>query len=192
MSDKKSELFHYLVNNSDGVPSVRELCAALSIKSTSSVHRMLHELEDDGLITIAEGKRRNISIVKERQPILVPLLGTVAAGVPILAQEYIEDYISFDSPRSISGELFALHVKGDSMINAGILDGDIIIARRVATAEDGEIVVALIEDEATVKKIYRHKNHIELRAENPAFSPIIAKEVSVLGTVVACVRYYDQ
>jgi repressor LexA len=192
MSEKKNELFQYLVESSfDAPPSVRELCDALGVKSTSSMHRMLHELERDGLITIASGKRRNISLAKQGNAVTVPLLGTVAAGLPILAQETIEEFITFDSPRQDNRNLFALRVQGDSMINAGILDGDIIVARQTPVADDGEIVVALISDEATVKRIYRNGHTIELRAENPAYAPIIEDQVTVLGKVVACLRYYE-
>ena len=192
MSEKKDELFRYLVENSfDTPPTVRELCDALDIRSTSSIHRMLHELEDEGLITLAKGKRRNISIAKGGSAVKVPLLGTVAAGVPIIAQENIETYISFDTSRADAGELFALRVKGESMIGAGILNGDVLVVRRTPVAENGEIVVALVGDEATVKRIYKLNGHIELRAENPAFDPIVLTEVTVLGKVVACMRYYN-
>ncbi len=189
--DKKQLLFQYLVENSfDSPPTVRELCEALGIKSTSQVHKLLHELQDEGLINIVKGKRRNISIQKSGNSVQVPLLGTVAAGVPILAQESIEDYVSFDSPHEDNTGLFALRVKGESMINAGILDGDIIIVRQTPVAQDGEIIVALLEDEATVKRIFHVEDHIELRAENPLFSPIIAESVTVLGKVIANIRYY--
>lgn len=192
MSDKKRELFQYLVENSfDTPPSVRELCEALDVKSTSSMHRMLHELESEGLVTIARGKRRNISIAKEGNAVTVPLLGTVAAGLPILAHESIEGYVTFDSPHHDNSNLFALRVKGDSMINAGILEGDIIVARQTPVAENGEIVVALIGDEATVKRLYRNGNSVELHAENPDYAPIIEQEVSLLGKVIACLRYYE-
>ncbi len=192
MSEKKELLFRYLVENSfDSPPSVRELCEALSIKSTSQVHKLLHELEEEGLITIAKGKRRNISLANKGNGVSVPLLGSVAAGIPILAQQSIEDYITFDSPYRDNADLFALRVKGESMINAGILDGDIVVVRRTPTARDGEIVVALVEDEATVKRIYRHKDGIELRAENPDFAPMFFPNVSVLGKVVATLRYYE-
>ena len=192
MSEKKELLFRYLVENSfDSPPSVRELCEALSIKSTSQVHKLLHELEEEGLITIAKGKRRNISLANKGNGVSVPLLGSVAAGIPILAQQSIEDYITFDSPYRDNADLFARHVKGESMINAGILDGDIVVVRRTPTARDGEIVVALVEDEATVKRIYRHKDGIELRAENPDFAPMFFPNVSVLGKVVATLRYYE-
>ncbi len=192
MSDKKQKLFEYLVQNSgESTPSVRELCEALSIKSTSQVHKLLHELENEGRLTIARGKRRNISIPKQGTAVQVPLLGTVAAGIPILAQQYIEDYVTFDSPRRDNSELFALRVQGDSMINAGIFDGDIIVAKQTPTVEDGEIAVALIGDEATVKRLYRGDGVVELHAENPAYAPIISDEVVVLGRVVACLRYYE-
>lgn len=191
MSGKKEKLFRYLVENSfESPPSVRELCDALAIKSTSQVHKLLHELEDEGRISIASGKRRNISLTKSGSAVSVPLLGTVAAGVPILAQQYIEDYIMFDSPRRDNSDLFALHVRGESMINAGILDGDIIVAKQTPTVEDGEIAVALIGDEATVKRLYRKNGRVELHAENPSFEPIIADDVQVLGRVVGCLRYY--
>ncbi len=193
MGENKQRLYRYLMENSfDTPPTVRELCEALDIKSTSSVHRMLHQLEDEGLITIAKGKRRNISIAGRENAVTVPVLGAVAAGLPILAQQNIEDYVTFDSPLRDNSGLFALRVKGESMINAGILDGDTIIVKQTPTASDGEIVVALIGDEATVKRIYRRSDHIELRAENPAFAPIIADEVSVLGRVVACMRFYQE
>ena len=152
---------------------------------------MLHELEEEGLVTIAEGKRRNISLSNQGNTIKVPLVGTVAAGIPILAEENIEEYVSFCTTRKDTKDLFALKVRGESMINAGIFNGDIIIAKRAQVADNGEIVVALLGDEATVKRIYRVNGHIELRAENPAFQPIIADEVTVLGKVIASMRYYD-
>ncbi|MEA5051674.1 MAG: transcriptional repressor LexA [Oscillospiraceae bacterium] len=192
MSDKKNELYKYLVENSfDAPPTVRELCEALDIKSTSSIHRMLHELEDEGRITIAKGKRRNIALSGAASTVKVPLVGTVAAGLPILAEENIEDYVSFTTSRTDTRELFALRVKGESMIGAGIFDGDIIIAKRAQTADEGEIVVALLGDEATVKRLYHRNGRVELHAENPAFAPIVADEILVLGKVIASMRYYD-
>ncbi len=192
MSDKKNELYKYLIeNNFDAPPTVRELCEALGIRSTSSIHRMLHELEDEGRITIAKGKRRNIALNNVSSTVKVPLVGSVAAGVPILAEENIEEFVSFTTSRADTRELFALRVRGDSMIGAGIFNGDIIVAKRAQAAENGEIVVALIGDEATVKRIYRANGRIELRAENPAYAPIVADEVTVLGKVIASMRYYD-
>jgi SOS regulatory protein LexA len=192
MSEKKQQLFKYLVENSfESPPSVRELCEALDVKSTSSMHRMLHELEQEGVITIARGKRRNISLAKDSNAVSVPLLGTVAAGLPILAHESIEGYVSFDSPHKDNSNLFALRVRGDSMINAGILDGDIIIARQTQTARNGEIIVALLGDEATCKRFYLTPDGVELRAENPDYAPIVSTEVAVLGKVIANFRYYE-
>lgn len=188
---KKEQLFQYLVENSfEAPPTVRELCEALSIKSTSTVYNLLHSLEEDGLITIAKGKRRNIALVGRGTTVKIPLVGTVAAGTPILAQQNVETYITCEMENT-SGELFALRVKGDSMIDAGILDGDIIVARRAQTAENGEIVVALVEDEATVKRLYRNGKQVELRAENKNYAPIIVDEVSILGKVVSVMRYYE-
>jgi len=188
---KKEQLFQYLVENSfDAPPTVRELCEALSIKSTSTVYSILHSLEEDGLISIAKGKRRNIALIGRRGVAKIPLVGTVAAGTPILAQQNIEEYITCEIDGPI-GELFALRVKGDSMEGAGIFDGDVIVAKRASTADDGEIVVALLEDEATVKRLYRSGKNIELRAENDNYPPIIAGEVSLLGKVVSLVRYYE-
>ena len=121
----------------------------------------------------------------------MPVLGTVAAGIPILAQQSIESFITFNSHRPYHGELFALHVKGDSMINAGILDGDMIVAKKTEVAEEGQIVVALIGDEATVKRFHRDGTRVVLKAENPDFEPIVADEVMILGKVIANFRYYE-
>ena len=191
MSSKKQAVYKYLLEHASDSPSVREICAALDIKSTSTVFRILHQLEDEGLIDMAQGKRRNVSVARDSSSVMVPLLGTVAAGVPILAQESIESFITYDSSRENPGELFALRVKGDSMINAGILNGDIIISRRVQVAEEGEIVVALIGDEATVKRFYRGDGCIELHAENPNYAPIKTTEAIILGKVIANFRYYE-
>ena len=188
---KKEQLYQYLVGNSFAAPpTVRELCEALSIKSTSTVHNLLHSLEEDGLIAIEKGKRRNIVLAGRRSMAKIPLVGTVAAGLPILAQQNIEEYIACEIDDS-DGELFALRVKGDSMTGAGIFSGDIIVARRASDANDGEIVVALLDDEATVKRLYRNGKTIELRAENEDYPTIVAEEVSLLGKVVSLMRYYE-
>jgi repressor LexA len=189
--DKKQQVFRFLVENSGGVPpSVREICKALSIKSTSTVHGILHSLEEDGLIRIEKGTRRNISIVNSLETTKVPLLGTVAAGVPILAQENIEAYVSCDVKGDKDG-LFALRVKGDSMKDAGIIDGDIIVARSARTSDNGDIVVVLLGEEATVKRLFRENGKIVLKAENRDFPAIYSDEVMVLGKVIACMRNYD-
>ncbi len=176
---------------SGGVPpSVREICAALNIKSTSTVHRYLRILEDEGYIVRDGNLNRAIRLPGENT-VKVPLLGTVAAGTPILAVENIEDYIPYRTRYSGANDLFALRVKGESMINAGIFDGDVIIARRVSTADDGEIVVALVNDEATVKRFYRENDHYRLQPENDRMEPIIVDSCSILGKVVACLRFYE-
>ena len=192
ITERKQDVYRYLVEHASEVPSVREICKALNIKSTSTVFHILHQLEDDGLIDIAEGKRRNISLARNSSSVMVPILGTVAAGVPILAQQSIESFITYDSSRNDAGNLFALKVKGDSMIGIGILDGDIIIARQCETAQNGEVIVALVDDEATVKRFFNWGDHIELRAENPDFPPLPEyRDVTVLGKVVANFRYYE-
>ena len=188
---KKELLLQYLSENSfDSPPSVRELCEALSIKSTSTIFHLLHSLEEEGHILIAKGKRRNIVLINRRSAVKIPLVGTVAAGIPILAQQNIEEYITCEV-QGEKGELFALRVKGDSMKNAGILDEDIVISRRVPTAEDGEIVVALVEDEATVKRIFRREGYIELHPDNDNYMPIKTREASILGKVISVLRYYE-
>lgn len=177
-------------------PSVREIGAAVGLKSPSTVHFHMKGLEEAGVIVKAEGKTRAISlphaalnIEEEQQPNQVPIVGSVAAGAPILAQECIEDYLTFDT-QGLSGEHFALKVRGESMLNAGILPGDLVVVHRQQEARNGEIVVALFEDEATVKT-YRHKDgHIWLMPENPEYEPIDGDGCQILGRVVAVVRRY--
>ena len=181
---------------SEGVPpSIREICAALSIKSTSTVHRYLKSLEDKGLLMRGQNLNRSIRLASsgsERDRTLnVPLIGTVTAGQPILAVEEIEGYVPFRTDRYRSDELFALHVRGESMINAGILDDDIVIARKTPVARNGEIVVALIEDEATVKTFYKEKGHYRLQPENDTMDPIIVDSVAILGKVVSLLRFFE-
>lgn len=176
----------------EGVPpSVREICAATGIKSTSSVHTHLCALEEGGYITRASGLNRHIRLADETPVVQVPLIGRVAAGTPLYAFEDIVAHIPFPADKYDASQLFALRVSGESMINAGIMDGDIIIAEKTpATAFDGEIVIAMLEDEATVKRIYKEGDHIRLQPENDLYDPIIAKDVTVLGRVVSCIRYY--
>ncbi len=171
-------------------PSVREICEATGIKSTSTVHAYLKRLEDDGYISRRSGLNRAIRLPGESVT-RVPLLGKVTAGQPILAIEEVEDYVPFSGGSQYpAGELFALRVSGTSMINAGILDHDVVIVRRCNAAQNGDIVVALVGDEATVKRIYVEKDYIRLQPENDAYEPIIVKEVTVLGKVISLVRYF--
>ncbi len=193
VSEAALRVYQYLVDRmaAGSSPSVREIGAALGIKSTSTVHRHLGELEDAGYLTREHGKMRNI-VLHERGGVRVPLVGTVTAGQPILAVEQIEDFLTVpDLHRGAAGEeLFALHVRGDSMIQAGILDGDIIVVRKTPTARNGEIVVALVEDEATVKRFYKENGHYRLQPENDAYEPIILDSVIILGRVIQLIRNY--
>ena len=174
---------------SKGVPpTVREICNATGLRSTSTVHAHLKTLERLGYITREAGLNRSIRLEGREPAAQVPILGKVTAGMPILAVEDIEGYSPF--PLKEGKELFALHVSGLSMRDAGILDGDYVVAERTSTADDGEIVVAMIDDEATVKRLYREKDGVRLQPENPDFSPIYSDHASVLGKVIAVVRYY--
>lgn len=169
-------------------PSVREICAATGLRSTSTVHSHLKSLEALGYITRDAGLNRSIHIVGASAAKQVPILGKVTAGLPILAVEDIEGYIPY--PDKSGKELFALHVDGLSMINACILDGDYVIAEKTPVAENGEIVVGMIGDEATVKRFYKEKGTFRLQPENPDFEPIISDEITILGKVIAVIRYY--
>ncbi len=201
ITEKQREIYDYLLERTqDGVPpSVREICSAVNLSSTSSVQANLASLETAGLISRDPMHKRSIRIkVKPENPFekigQVPLVGTVAAGIPILAEENIESYLPYPylNPGYISRDkpLFALHVKGDSMLDAGILDGDIVYVEKTPVASNGEIVVALLENEATVKRFYKEKGHIRLQPENDDFEPIICNEVIIMGKVVAVLRYY--
>lgn len=175
-------------------PSVREIGEAVGLKSPSTVHFHLKKLEEAGLIEKGACKGRAISVAAPQEQEAfpanrVPILGSVAAGAPILAQECIEDYITFDT-QGKSGEYFALRVRGYSMINAGILPGDLVVVRSQRTAHNGEIVVALIGDEATVKRFHRENGQLWLLPENDDYDPIDGSEAEILGKVTAVIRQY--
>ena len=191
MNPKALQILNYIRDRiDDGLPpSVREICAALDIKSTSTAHKYLGELQERGLIEKSSHLNRAITLPDDRS-IRVPLVGTVTAGQPILAVEEIEGYIPFRSRSLHSKDLFALRVRGESMIDAGILDGDIVIIRRTPAAENGDIVVALVEDEATVKRFYKEAGHYRLQPENDAMEPIYTDHVTILGQVVALIREF--
>lgn len=173
-------------------PSVREICTATGLKSTSTVHAHLKTLEENGYISREAGLNRAIHINGEERSAQIPILGRVTAGLPILAVEDIEGYIPFSEEQRRGRELFALRVEGESMKNAGILDGDIVVCHKTPTAEDASIVVALIGDEATVKRLFHEDGGIVLQPENPVFDPIRVREqdVSILGRVISVLRYY--
>ena len=172
-------------------PSVREICAATGLKSTSTVHAHLKALEENGFISRDAGLNRAIHISGVERSVQVPVLGRVTAGLPILAVEDVEGYLPINESQCRGRELFALRVVGESMINAGILDGDYVVAHKTPVAENGDIVVALLEDEATVKRFFREDGHIRLQPENPAFQPIISEQVVILGRVVSLIRNYN-
>ena len=168
-------------------PSVREICAAVGLRSTASVHYHLAELKRQGQIDLDENKNRAITLSEAHQPGRIPIIGTVAAGMPILAQENIEGYLPWDGDDTC----FALRVQGYSMINAGILDGDHVVVRPQSTADTGDIVVALLDDEATVKR-FRRDTHggIWLLPENPDYQPLDGRYAKILGKVKAVYREY--
>lgn len=179
----------------DGLPpSVREICSATGLKSTSTVHAHLKTLEREGYISRQAGLNRAI-FMNESHPeerfAQIPILGRVTAGIPITAIQDVEGYVPFSESERRGRELFALRVMGDSMQNAGILDGDIVISHRIPTAENGDIVVAMIEDEATVKRFYQEREGFRLQPENEDYEPIYCRELSILGKVISVVRYYN-
>ncbi len=173
-------------------PSVREIADAVGLKSTSTVHGHLQRLEKKGLLHRDSQKPRAMEITgnaaEARDVTAVPVLGHVQAGVPILAEENLEDYVPLPEILLGDGEHFVLKVHGDSMINAGILDGDFIVVRKQEQANNGEIVVALLDDSATVKRFYRERGHIRLQPENDTMEPILADEVTILGRVISLYR----
>lgn len=197
--DKRIAILHYIERYIDSHgygPSVREICEAVDLKSTATVHYHLRQLAQKNLIRMDDGKKRAISLNKTEETVLneldvtqelIPIVGTVAAGQPILAQEQIDGFLPWEGGQG----WFALRVKGESMKNAGILPGDLVVVRPQPTAENGEIVVALIEDEATVKRFSRKNGHIQLLPENEAFAPIDGDAAVILGLVRAVVRKYD-
>ncbi len=193
LTKSQQKVYDYITScaQEQRVPSVREICAATGLKSTSTVHLHLKTLEERGLIERERGYNRCIKVSGMDRSTSVPVLGRVTAGMPILAVEEIETYIPISESLRRGRELFALRVMGESMINAGILDGDIVVVHRTPVANNGDIVVAMIEDEATVKRFYKEEGHFRLQPENDAFEPIIVDEVVLLGTVVALYRTFD-
>ena len=196
INETQKKIYEYLLERSQKTavpPSVREIGAAVGLRSTSSVQANLNALEDAGYISRDPLLKRSIRLnIKEeaKQITEVPLVGTVTAGAPILAVEQVEGYIPYGGSVSSDKSLFALRVKGESMINAGILDGDIIVAEQTPEARNGDKVVALIDDEATVKTFYREEDHFRLQPENDYMDPIICDELVLLGRVVAVLRSY--
>lgn len=170
-------------------PTVREICAEFGFKSTSTAHRYINNLTAKGLLEKGNNQNRAIRLTGGNG-MKIPLVGTVTAGIPITAIEEITDYISFQPARHYSNPLFALKVRGESMINAAILDGDMVVIEQTPYAENGDIVCALVDNEsATIKTFYKEDGHYRLQPENDTMDPIIVDEVSILGRVVGVVRY---
>ncbi|MGL5087216.1 MAG: transcriptional repressor LexA [Clostridium sp.] len=198
LKDKQSEIFEFLklyTANKGYPPSVREICEAVSLKSTSTVHGHLKRLEKKGLLRRDPTKPRALEIIDPNCPkkemIYIPIVGRVTAGIPILATENVED--SFPFPADYikhNQELFMLKVVGNSMINVGINDGDLAIIEKTPTAVNGDIVVALIDNDATIKTFYKENDHIRLQPENDTLEPIIVKDCSILGKLVGLFRAY--
>ena len=197
ISAKQQEILEYIketILKKGYPPSVREICEAVQLKSTSSVHSHLETLEENGYIRRDPTKPRTIEILDDsfnltrREMVNVPMRGSVAAGQPSLAQENIENYFPIPAELLPNQQTFMLRVKGDSMINAGIFNGAQIIVAQQETAENGDIVVALLDDSATVKRFFREEGHIRLQPENDAMEPILAESVQVLGKVIGLMR----
>lgn len=198
LKDKQLEIFEFLkiyTANKGYPPSVREICEAVSLKSTSTVHGHLKRLESKGLLRRDPTKPRALEIIDpdcpKKEMLHIPIVGRVTAGIPILATENIED--SFPVPTDFikhNKELFMLKVVGNSMINVGINDGDLAIIEKTPTALNGDIVVALIDNEATIKTFYKEKDHIRLQPENDTLEPIIVNDCSILGKLVGLFRAY--
>ena len=199
ITEKQSQILEYIkaeILNKGYPPSVRDICQAVNLKSTSSVHSHLETLEKNGYIRRDPTKPRTIEILDDsfnlvrREMVNVPIVGTVAAGQPILAVENIENYFPIPSEYMPNEETFMLKVKGQSMINAGILDGDTILVKRQSTARNGDMVVALVEDSATVKTFYKENGHIRLQPENDYIDPIILPDVEIVGKVFGVFRFF--
>ncbi|MBE6994099.1 MAG: transcriptional repressor LexA [Ruminococcaceae bacterium] len=190
LSAKRKAILEYIEQftvDNGYAPSVREIAEAVGLKSPSTVHSHLRVLEENGLLQKSKGKTRTLAISGQNSYRNVPLLGTVRAGAPILATQDTVGYVPYEG--GSSGELFALAVRGDSMKNAAILEDDVVIVRRQQTADPGQIVVALIGDEATVKRLRLEGGHVWLMPENPDYDPIDGDECTILGVVVAVYRY---
>lgn len=197
---KQEEILEYIkteILNRGFPPAVREICKAVNLKSTSSVHAHLESLETNGYIRRDPTKPRAIEILDDsfsmvrRELVNVPVVGTVAAGQPLLASENVESYFPVPAEYMPGTQSFILKVKGESMINAGIMNGDSVLVKQQSTAENGDIVVALLEDSATVKTFYREKDHIRLQPENDTMDPILVKDnVQILGKVFGVFRFF--
>ena len=199
LTDRQTKILDYIRRVSQTrnyPPSVREIGEAVGLSSSSTVHNHLNQLERRGLIKRDPSKSRTVQLVgdsemdqKRRNVVVVPIVGNVAAGTPILAEQNIEDHVLL-SPDFAKEGYFLLRVRGDSMVNAGILDGDLVLVRPQHEASNGSIVVALVDGDATVKRFERQNGHVKLIAENPAYEPIVATNVSLVGLVRGVIRLF--
>lgn len=199
LTEKEQRIFDYIkgtLETKGYAPTVRDICNALNIKSTSTVFSYLARLETKGYIIRETGKSRTIRVDEDGNGVVplgirIPIIGRVRAGLPVLAEENFEGFVNFVPDRRVASELFALRVIGSSMIEAGILDGDVVIVEQTPTAKDGDTVVALIGDDATVKEFYREEGGgFRLQPRNRDMRPIYTNELVILGKVIASVRYY--
>lgn len=194
IDEKLNKLYEYLKNyiNDNGFPpSIRDICRDMNIKSTATAHYHLAKLQKNGLLNKVDDKKRAISLPScNINSINVPLIGTVTAGTPIFATENFEGYYPLPGDFSSSSDLFMLKVQGDSMINVGIYNGDKIVVKKQENADNGDIVVALIDDSATVKRFFKKDNKIILHPENDAMQDIVLKDVKILGLVIGLVRKF--
>lgn len=197
ITDKQKEILEYIkemILKKGYPPAVREICEAVHLKSTSSVHSHLESLEKNGYIRRDPTKPRTIEILDDdfaltrREVVNVPVIGTVAAGTPILAEQNIEDYLPIPAEMLPNKEVFMLKVKGNSMIEAGVYSGDKVIVAKQPDAENGDKVVALVDDSATVKTFYKENGHFRLQPENSTMDPIILDHVEILGKVIGLFR----
>lgn len=199
LTDRQAKILEYIkavTRTRSYPPSVREIGQAVGLSSSSTVHNHLNQLERRGLISRDPTKSRTVQIVdhagreeKRRTAVAVPLVGHVAAGAPILAEQNVEDHLML-SPEFAQDGWFALHVRGDSMVGAGILDGDLVVVKPQQDAPDGSIVVALVDDEATVKRLDRSTGRVRLVAENPSYAPIEPSHATMVGLVKGVLRTY--
>ncbi len=197
-SQREAEIIRYIkhsIQSRGYPPSVREIGEAVGLKSSSTVHNYLCRLEEKGLLRRDPTKPRAMEILDDdkdsfREMIMVPILGRVAAGIPLLAVENMEDMFPMPADFAGRGEFFMLRVKGNSMVEAGILEGDLVLVRQQPSVNNGDIAVALLDDEATIKRFYREDGHIRLQPENYQLSPIIVDDVTVLGKVTGLVRRF--
>ena len=199
ISDKQREILEYMkeqILQKGYPPAVREICQAVNLKSTSSVHSHLETLEKNGYIRRDPTKPRAIEILDDdfnltrREVVNVPIIGQVAAGEPILAEQNIQDYFPIPAEMMPNAESFMLKVKGESMINAGILSGDTVLVQKQNTARNGDMVVALVDDSATVKTFYKEDGHFRLQPENDTMDPIIVENCEILGEVFGVFRFF--